>query len=133
MGDSHLIGQNLRRLSAAGIEEVIINTAYLGEQIQTALAMAAPGAADYLLARALSAGNRRRPLAGLVALGRRTLCADQCRCLLRLPLNNLSQYELPAAVLGHLILVPNPEQHREGDFALGAQGFGFNGCAAFYL
>ena len=37
LGDSHLIGQNLRRLSAAGIEEVIINTAYLGEQIQTAL------------------------------------------------------------------------------------------------
>ncbi|HMW48499.1 MAG TPA: sugar phosphate nucleotidyltransferase, partial [Cellvibrionaceae bacterium] len=37
LGDSHLIGANLKRLAAAGITEVIINTAYLGEQIQAAL------------------------------------------------------------------------------------------------
>lgn len=133
LGDSHLIGQNLRRLSAAGIKEVIINTAYLGEQIQTALGDGRAWGLRIIYSPEpypLETGGALWQ--ALPLLGDEPFVLINADVFCDYPLNNLSQYELPAAVLGHLILVPNPEQHREGDFALGAQGFlGSTGAPRF--
>lgn len=123
LGTSHLIGQNLQRLKAAGVTEVVVNTAYLGEQIQAALGDGR--------AWGLRIGYSPEPypletggalVQALPLLGEEPFVLLNADVFCDYPLTNLCRYTLADGTLGHLILVPNPEQHREGDFALGPDG-----------
>ncbi|MBL8472074.1 MAG: nucleotidyltransferase family protein [Rhodocyclaceae bacterium] len=123
VGGRPLIGWHLQRLAAAGIRDVVINHAHLGEKLVAALG---DGSA-YGLAIAWSpeppgaletAGGivQALPLLGeapfLVVNG--DIWCDYDLRLLAARAGTLTA----AAPGAHLVLVPNPAQHPEGDFAL---------------
>lgn len=117
-----LIVHHLRRLRAAGFEDIVINTGWLGRHIREALG---DGAAHGVRIR-YSIEPERAPLetAGGIAHA--------------LPLLGEAPFLVVNADvwtdfrprpqwawgedLAHLVLVPNPPHHPEGDFALDAQG-----------
>ncbi len=123
LGNSHLIGENLKRLVAAGIDEVIINTAYLGEQIQAALGDGAEWGVRIIYspeAFPLETGGALWQALPLLEEEPFVLINADVFC--DYPIINLCRHSLASGALGHLILVPNPEQHSQGDFALGEHG-----------
>ncbi|MGH8435502.1 MAG: N-acetylmuramate alpha-1-phosphate uridylyltransferase MurU [Pseudomonas sp.] len=111
-----LIEYHLRALAAAGFHEVVINHAWLGQQIEDYLG---DGAGFGLSIRYSAEGEpletgggifRALPLLGdapfLVVNG--DIWSDYDLARLRRPLNGLA----------HLVLVDNPEHHTRGDFCL---------------
>ncbi|MGM0593859.1 MAG: N-acetylmuramate alpha-1-phosphate uridylyltransferase MurU [Pseudomonadota bacterium] len=130
-GGRPLIEYHLEALAAAGFDQVVINHAHLGEQIERALG---DGERYGLAIRysaegpALETGGgifRALPLLGdepfLVING--DIWCDYPYARLR---------ELPVE-LAHLVLVDNPPQHPQGDFALdaGAVRESGSGCLTF--
>jgi N-acetyl-alpha-D-muramate 1-phosphate uridylyltransferase len=115
-GGHPLIEHHLLRLKAAGYQELIINLAHLGEQIQAHLGDGNRFGLSIrysLEAEALETGGgilRALPLLGddqfLVING--DVWCDHC----------LSPPQLAAGDLAHLVLVDNPEHNPVGDFAL---------------
>lgn len=119
-GGKPLIAWHLERLADAGCREVVINVSHLGERIVERLG----SGAEWGVRIAFSREPQPLETAGGMALARRLLGADPfllvngdvyCEVdfarLLRLPLGER---------LAHLVLVPNPEHHPEGDFTLDA-------------
>lgn len=124
-GGKPLIVWTLERLARAGFTEVIINTAHLGRQIPQRLG---DGSAFGLELRyspepagALeTAGGIRQalPLLGpeaFLVINGDIWCDHPLVPPPRLP-------AATAAPLAHLVLVDNPPQHPDGDFALDADG-----------
>lgn len=117
-----LIEHQLDRLVAAGIEQCIINLAYLGEQIQEALG----DGSRYGLRihysvepQPLETGgalNRALPL-----LGDAPLLLINADIWSDYPLHNLIA-QADRLEDGHLVLVENPLHNNSGDFALTADG-----------
>lgn len=114
-GGRTLIDYHLARLAAAGVREVVINTAWLGEQIEAALGSQAHGMALHYSREAEpleTAGGIRRalPLLGeqpfLVVNGDIWTDIDFAALL------------TPPAGLAHLVLVDNPPHVPGGDFRL---------------
>lgn len=118
-GGKPLIVWHLERLAAAGFTEVVINHAHLGPQIEAALGNGAswglsiayspepPGALE-------TAGGIRNALALLGDAPFLVLNGDiYCDWDLARP----QKLEF-GSDLAHLVLVPNPPQHPEGDFSL---------------
>jgi N-acetyl-alpha-D-muramate 1-phosphate uridylyltransferase len=123
LGDSHLIGQNLKQLAAAGVREVIINTAYLGQKIHQALGDGRGFGVD------IEYSDEPYPLEtggalhkALPLIGDAPFLLINADVLSDYPLHDLLCHQLPERALGHLVLVPNPEQHSQGDFAIDEQG-----------
>ncbi|WP_018935380.1 N-acetylmuramate alpha-1-phosphate uridylyltransferase MurU [Thioalkalivibrio sp. ALJ24] len=127
-GGRPLIEWTLQRLAAAGVEDVVINTAHLGAQIPARLGDGAafglrvryspepPGALE-------TAGGIRQalPLLGespFLVVNGDVWCDHPLAPPARLP----GSIDDPWAPLAHLVLVDNPPQHPEGDFALTADG-----------
>ncbi len=113
-----LIGYHLRALRAAGFQEVVINHAWLGAQIEAALG---DGSAWGLQIRysaetePLETGGgifRALPLLGAepFLLVNGDVWTDYDFARLRRPLTGLA----------HLVLVDNPPHHPQGDFGLSA-------------
>jgi N-acetyl-alpha-D-muramate 1-phosphate uridylyltransferase len=115
-GGRPLIEHHLLRLHAAGYDDVIINLAHRGEQIQGHLGDGSQLGLSIRYSReaeALETGGgirRALPLLGdgmfLVING--DVWCDHC----------LSPPHLAANDLAHLVLVDNPEHNPDGDFAL---------------
>ena len=119
VGGKRLIEYHLERLAAAGFREIVINTAWLGEQIEAALGTGARFGLSITYSHerpeALETGGgifRALPLLGsapfLIVNG--DIWTDIDFGALR--------RDPPAPSLGHLVLVPNPPQHARGDFLL---------------
>lgn len=112
-----LIVHHLERLAAAGFREVVINLAHLGEQISEALgdgsnwglnihySQEPPGALD-------TGGGIFN---ALPLLGEAPFAVINGDIFCQYPLARLRAIKCDHA---HLVLVPNPEQHPKGDFAL---------------
>jgi len=122
-GGKSLIEHQLLRLKAAGIQDVVINVAYLGDQIQAVLG----DGQQYEMQISYSVETEPLETAGAI-LKAAPLLGEQPFLLLNadvwcdLDLLELSQLSLgPRA--GHLVLVPNPEHKLQGDFVLGAGSF----------
>lgn len=119
-GGKPLIAWHLERLSAAGLREVVINHAHLGAQIEAALGDGSrwglsiryspepPGALETAggIANALPLLGDAAPF--MVINGDIWCDWDVSQAAHRL---------LPGD-LAHLVLVPNPPQHPQGDFSL---------------
>lgn len=117
-----LIVRHLEALAAAGFAEVIINLAWLGEQIRAALGQGErwgltiryspepPGALE-------TAGGI---IQALPLLGDEPFLMISGDVLCGYPLAQLKGLRPPG--LGHLVLVDNPEHHRQGDFAIAPGG-----------
>lgn len=126
VGGKSLLEYTLERLSAAGYREIVINLGHLGEQIPPRLgdgsrwgvrihySQEPPGALE-------TAGGIRHALPWL--------CPDDTDNPF-LVVNGdlwcdhpLHPPSLAMPTLAHLVLVPNPEHHPDGDFALTPSGY----------
>lgn len=124
LGQSHLIGENLQRLAAAGVQEVIVNTAYLAEQIHSALGDGKSWGLRIIFSDEpfpLETGGA--VFKALPLLGDQPFLLLNADVFCNYPLQQLCKHTLPNNVLGQLVLVDNPSQHAQGDFAIDAQGY----------
>lgn len=120
VGGKSLIVWHLERLAAAGLREVVINHAHLGEQIEVALGDGArwglsiryspepPGALETAggIVNALPLLGADAPF--LVINGDIYCDWDVARATTALSPGDIA----------HLVLVPNPQHHAQGDFVL---------------
>jgi len=117
-GGRTLLDRHLDRLEAAGVREIVINTAHLGERIAAHLqAHPRPG-----LEIALSIEAEALETAGGIAnaiarLGRAPFLLLNADVYCEIGLSALCARTLDRG-LAHLVLVPNPEHRPEGDFSL---------------
>jgi MurNAc alpha-1-phosphate uridylyltransferase len=111
-----LIAHHIERLAAAGIRQLVINHAHLGEMVEAQLGDGATWGVEIQYSAeetALETGGgifRALPLLGeapfLVVNGDVWCDVD------------FSRLQLPPGMLAHLLLVPNPAHHPGGDFVL---------------
>lgn len=118
-----LVEWHLRKLAAAGIEEVIVNLAYLGEQIRDCLGDGSRWGLH------LQYSEEPEPLETGGAIWHARALLGEAPFLLvnadvytNLDYSRLRNYTLPLDHLGHLLLVPNPAFKPTGDFGLDASG-----------
>ncbi|MFH6974815.1 N-acetylmuramate alpha-1-phosphate uridylyltransferase MurU [Neisseria sp. 23W00296] len=126
VGREPLIGWHLRRLKAAGIEEIVINHAWLGRQIEERLG----SGAEYGVSIAYSPeGGQGLETAGGIATALPLLGNEP---FLVVNGDVFTDIDFAAAVhqaetllsdgLAHLWLTANPPHHPEGDFVLRQDG-----------
>jgi len=123
VGGKPLLQHHLEALAKVGVEEVIINLAYLGEKIRE---FAGQGA-DFGLSVKYSEEPEPLETAGALVQAL-PLLGDQPFLLINgdvwtdYPLKKLSSYDLHDDEDAHLVLVPNPEFHSAGDFSPDTEG-----------
>ncbi|MFS6937509.1 sugar-phosphate transferase [Neisseria animaloris] len=123
VGSEPLIGWHLRRLKAAGIDEIVINHAWLGRQIEETLGT---GAAYGVQIAYSPEGETGLETAGGIAtalplLGNEPFLVVNGDVLTDIDFQ--TAFEAAASLkqqqrLAHLWLVPNPAHNPAGDFAL---------------
>lgn len=122
-GGKPLVVWHLERLAAAGFRDVVINHAHLGEQIESALSNGS--------AYGISITYSPEPPGALETAGGIAQAVSFLGDAPFLVINgdifcdwDVAQAPQIATTLGqdlaHLVLVPNPEHHPRGDFALDA-------------
>jgi len=120
-----LIEHHVRRLVCAGFTEIVINHAYLGEQIENYLQDGAQFGARIEYSREntpLESGGgifRALPL-----LGNHPFLALNSDVWTDYPLQQLAALRVAMSPnrLAHLVLTDNPRQHPHGDFYLASDG-----------
>lgn len=123
VGDSTLIELHLNKLAQAGINDVVINTSYLAEKIESALG----SGESYGLTIHYSRESEALETAGGVQHAL-PLLDDDVFLLLNgdvwsdFPLKPLIDRGLHKGECAHLVLVDNPEHNPDGDFSLGPGG-----------
>lgn len=120
-GGHALIEYPLHALAAAGIQEVVINLSWHGDMIREWLG---DGGRFGVVLHYSPEGPVPLETGGgihraLPLLGQAPFLVVNADVWTDHPLRGLA---LPGGSLAHLVLVPNPPQHPDGDFALDAQG-----------
>lgn len=115
-----LIEYHLQRLAQAGVQDVVINLGYLGDQIAAHLGN---GERFDLQLQYSQEGNPPLETGGgikaaLPLLGEQPFLLINADVYTDFDFADLLQAGLAGADLAQLVLVPNPPQHLEGDFAL---------------
>ena len=118
VGDKSLIEYHLYKLADAGIKEVIINTAWLGEQIQQTLG---DGKKYGLSIQYSDEGGQALETAGgiikaLPLLGDEAFLIINGDIFTHYDFKQLINLKLNAEA--HLVMVENPDHNEKGDFAL---------------
>lgn len=116
VGGKPLIVWHIERLAQAGINELVINHAYLGQQIEHTLG----DGSQWQVHIQYSAEQTALETAGGIAKAL-PLLGDQPFLVVNGDVFTDIDYaatSLPVGRLAHLVMVNNPEQHAEGDFAL---------------
>lgn len=119
-----LIVYHLKKLAAIGVQECMINVRYLGEKIQQALG---DGSEFGIRIHYSYETDALETAGGIIQVldffENQPFILMSGDVLCDFPLEKLSkmsnEYLTPSA---HLVMVDNPSHHREGDFALGAEG-----------
>ncbi|MFT4799328.1 MAG: MurNAc alpha-1-phosphate uridylyltransferase [Candidatus Azotimanducaceae bacterium] len=120
IGKTTLIQRHLCRLAESGVESVVINLHFLGEKIQQLLGSEQFGLQiEYSLEAELleTAGGI---YAALPMLGEAPFLVVNADIFTDFDFNSLvalDQIKSP-----HLVMVPNPEQHPDGDYGLDSRG-----------
>lgn len=121
-GNSTLIEQWIDTFTDSGCSEFVINTRYQGDMLVNTLGNGQDRGISIAYSqescRIGTGGGIRKalPLLGdedFVVVSTDTACDYDVTCL---------PVSLPEGVLGHLLMVDNPEHHRGGDFALNSDG-----------
>lgn len=112
-----LIAHRVRALVAAGFTDLVVNVAYLGEQIEAALGDGSRFGAriDYSREPDGPLGTGGGIKRALPRLGSRPFVLINADVRCDYPLARLLR---PMSGLGHLVLVDNPDHNAAGDFAL---------------
>jgi len=118
VGGKALVEYHLEHLSAAGFKEVVINIAYLGDQIREALG----DGSRWQLAIQYSEEPEPLETAGAIVhasdlLGEQPFLLINGDIWTDFPLQRLRSHSLDQH-LGHLIMVNNPPHNEQGDFSL---------------
>lgn len=115
-----LIQYTIEKLVAAGFTELVINVAYLGEQIIQTLGDGSQFGASILYSREAEALETAGGIIqALPLLGCEPFLVVNSDVACDFPLETLKQ---SPKGLAHLVFMPNPEHHPNGDFSLDAQG-----------
>ena len=115
-GGKPLIVWHIERLAQAGITELVINHAYLGQQIEQALG----DGSQWRVHIRYSAEQTALETAGGIAKALPMLGEQPFLVVNGDVFTDIDYAGLSLAVdkLAHLVMVDNPEQHAEGDFSL---------------
>jgi len=118
VGGKPLIGWHLERLAGAGFREIVINHAHLGEQIEAALG----NGERWGVSINYSAEGKALETAGGIAyalplLGNAPFLVVNGDVYTEYDFSRLKS-ALSDSMLAHLVMVDNPLQHPNGDFAL---------------
>ena len=119
-GGRTLIEYHLQGLQAAGLTDVVINVAHLGQQIEQALG---DGSDRGMRIRYSREGDKGLETGGgirhaLPLLGPGPFMVVNGDVYTDYPFAQLAATGLAESDLAHLVLVPNPPQHPQGDFLL---------------
>jgi N-acetyl-alpha-D-muramate 1-phosphate uridylyltransferase len=116
VGGKPLIVWHIERLAAAGITELVINHAYLGQQIEDALG---DGRQWQVTIRYSAEGTALETAGGIAyalhLLGEQPFLVVNGDVFTDIDYAGLA---LPADKLAHLVMVDSPPQHAAGDFGL---------------
>jgi N-acetyl-alpha-D-muramate 1-phosphate uridylyltransferase len=123
VGGKPLLQYHLEALKRAGIRDLVINLAYLGDKIQGFVGDGSRFGMTVVYSQEPepleTAGGL---LKALPLLGDAPFLLVNGDVWSDYPLETLSQRKLKATQHAHLVLVPNPEFHPQGDFALNPNG-----------
>ena len=143
VGGKPLIVWHLERLAKAGFKDIVINHAHLGEQIKQALG----NGAQWGLSIQYSPEKVALETAGGIANALHLLTENGTKAEPFLVVNGDTFTEIDFAflhlkinMLAHLVLIDNPPQHLQGDFAIdagmlknsGKQMLTFSGVGVFH-
>lgn len=128
VGGKPLIVWHLERLAAAGCNEIVINHAHLGAQIEAELG----NGARWGVSIAYSAEGTALETAGGIAralplLGEMPFLVVNGDIFTDVDFGRLQHAPAPGR-LAHLVLVDNPPQHAQGDFCLEGDALTLNGA-----
>lgn len=116
VGGKRLIEYHLEALAAAGFCEVVINHAHLGDQLEQVLGDGGRyGVSIHYSAEGTALETGGGIFRALPLLGDATFLVINGDVWCDYPLSRLRAIETTGA---HLVLVPNPPQHPNGDFVL---------------
>lgn len=122
VGGKSLLDYHLEKIQVAGITEVIINLAYLGNKIRDALDHRYPQLN-------IQFSEEPEPLeTGGALLHASNLIGDDVFLLVNgdvwsdISYKEFTQHQLTEYEFGHLLMVPNPDFHPDGDFSLTEKG-----------
>lgn len=122
VGVKPLIQYHVERLAAAGVRELVINTAWLGDQIEAFLGDGSRFGVRIDWSREVepldTGGGIRR---ALPLLGSDPFLVINGDVWTDYPLQSLVDRDWSDSVEAHLVLVPNPEHNPKGDFSLDSQ------------
>ncbi len=119
-----LIENTLERLKKAGYENIVVNVAYLGEQIKTFLGGGEKwGLTITVVEEPYPLETGGGILNALPVLGDKPFVIANADVIADYPMEQLRDLVLPEGVLAHLILVNNPEENPVGDFTLDQDNF----------
>ena len=128
LGPETLLGRHLRRLAAAGFGEIVINLSYRGGQIRAAIGDRTPWG------QAVAYSEEGEPpletaggiVHALPLLGDEPFLAVSTDVVTDFDFSTLRAVGVElgrgAEASGHLVLVPNPPHHPDGDFELTGGG-----------
>jgi MurNAc alpha-1-phosphate uridylyltransferase len=112
----YLIEFSIASLAKIGVRDIVINIAYLREQIKSALGDgSAYGVRLHYSEEQEALETGGGIFQALPLLGNEPFIVLSCDIISDYPLKNLS---LPSKKLAHLVLVDNPDFHQSGDFSL---------------
>ena len=116
VGGKPLIVWHIERLAGAGVTELVINHAHLGQQIEQALGDGSQWGVHIQYSPEQAALETAGGIANaLPLLGEQPFLVINGDVFSDIDYATLG---LPAGKLAHLVMVDNPAQHPEGDFAL---------------
>jgi N-acetyl-alpha-D-muramate 1-phosphate uridylyltransferase len=123
VGGKPLIDYHIEALAAIGIEEIIVNLAYLGEKIKAHLGDGkAWGVKITYSEEAIPLETGGGILNALPLLGGAPFLLVNGDVWTEFDIDKLAAHSLLPQERAHLILVPNPTFHPQGDFALADSG-----------
>lgn len=123
VGDKPLIQYHIERLAKAGVRELVINTSWLGDQVESFVGDGSRFGVHVQFSREdepLETGGGIRN--ALPLLGGEPFLVVNGDVWTDYPLETLVNRNWSDDIEAHLVLVPNPEHHPEGDFQLNEQG-----------
>lgn len=113
-----LIQYHIEGLASAGVRDLVINTAWLGEQVESYLGSGSS------LGVSISWSREKQPLEtgggifrALPLLGEDPFIVVSSDVWSDFSYSQLATFSLPRQCEAHLVLVPNPEYHDSGDYS----------------
>ncbi|MBS1216140.1 MAG: mannose-phosphate guanylyltransferase [Proteobacteria bacterium] len=122
VGGKALVAWTLERLVRAGVMEFVVNHAHLGEQIEAALGDGSRFGASIRYSPEGEALETAGGIANaLPLLGESPFLVVNGDIWCDFDYKTVASRALDPATLAHLVLVPNPPQHPDGDFTLSGE------------